>query len=104
MNLMLPKTPSFVSPALRGFAQGQECTLQSPWCLGTTDTTVLCHIRLFGMAGMGHKPHDFLAFHGCFECHRHEKEVGWDDILRALMITQARVYQHFGTLTPGRKQ
>ena len=82
-----PGTPNrpFTSEALRQFARGQD--LMMPWCNHDPATTQ-------------HPPLDFLGFHGCSECHRREKEAGYDDILRALMITQTRIYQHFGTLTP----
>lgn len=104
MNLMglatRQKCPSFESKKLRDFARGQECALRMPWCNHDPTTTVLCHVRLFSQAGMGQKPHDFLAFHACSECHRREREAGYEDILRALMETQARVYSEFGALTP----
>lgn len=86
------KTPSFVSKRFRDFARGQDCTLRMPWCNNDPETTVMCHVRAFGNAGIGMKPHDFHAFHGCSECHRREKEAGWDDILRAMMETQSRLY------------
>lgn len=94
------KEPAFVSKKLRAFAKGQDCTLRMPWCNGDASTTVLCHVRAFGWAGVAEKPHDFLAFHACSECHRRENEAGWDDILRAMGETQRRVYAEFGTLTP----
>ena len=96
-----PKVPSFVSPNLRAFAKGQDCTLILPGiCNRDTATTVHCHIRAFGNAGVAMKPHDFFGFHACSACHAHEKEAGWDDFLRAMMITQSRIYAEFGTLTP----
>jgi Protein of unknown function (DUF1364) len=94
------RVPSFVSQKLRDFARGQDCAMQMPWCNRNPETTVLCHVRAFGMAGVAMKPHDFHGYHGCSECHRREKYAGWDDFLRAMMITQARVYAEFGTLTP----
>lgn len=94
------KVQPFVSKKLRDFARGQECTLKMPWCNFDNSTVVLCHIRRFGVAGVAQKPHDFLAYHGCSECHRREGDAGWDDLLRALMLTQIRVYEEFGTLTP----
>lgn len=100
MNLTIPKTAPYKSDKLRRFARGQTCTLQMPWCNHNPETTVLCHVRMFGAAGMGQKPHDFLAFHACSECHRRERDAGHDDILRAMMLTQTRVYDQFGTLTP----
>lgn len=95
------KVPSFISPKLRAFAKGQDCTLILPGiCNRDPETTVHCHVRAFGMAGVGMKTHDFFGYHGCSACHAHEKEAGWDDLLRAMMLTQARIYAHFGTLTP----
>ena len=93
------KGASFVSQTIRDFAKGQTCSMQLPWCNHDPATTVHCHIREFGMAGGGEKPHDFHGWHGCSECHRREKEAGWDDLLRALLITQKRIYQKFGSLT-----
>lgn len=100
MNLMYPKPPVYESEKLRQFARGQDCALMMPWCNHDPATTVHCHVRMFGSGGTASKPLDFLGFHGCSECHRREKEAGYDDILRAVMITQTRIYQHFGTLTP----
>jgi len=45
-------------------------------------------------AGKKRKPH------GCAECHRREQDAGWDDLLRALIITQQHVYAEFGGMTP----
>lgn len=94
------KVKPYTSPKLRMFAKGKTCALAMPWCNHDPETTVLCHVRAFGIAGMAQKPHDFFAYHGCSECHRREKEAGWDDILRAMMITQKRVFDEFGSLTP----
>lgn len=94
------KDPPFVSETLRKFARGQECTMRMPWCNRDPETTVLCHVRAFGIAGTAEKPHDFFAWHGCSECHRREKDAGWDDVLRAMIVTQGRVFREFGTLTP----
>ncbi len=94
------RTPPFVSKKLRDFARDQTCTMRMPWCNNDPATTVHCHVRAFGSGGMGSKPHDFHGFHGCSECHRREKEAGWDDILRAMMETQTRIYEEFGELTP----
>jgi hypothetical protein len=101
MTYLRQKVPSYVSKKLRDFARGQDCTLQLEGiCNRNPETTVMCHIRAFGMAGVGMKSHDFFAYHGCSDRHAHEKEAGWDEILRAMMQTQARVYTEFGSLTP----
>lgn len=92
------KTKSLVSPAIRKSAQGQTCTLRLPGCDGGGETTVLCHIRRFGWAGINQKPHDFLAVYGCANCHRimdsrnPEAPCGDDDVLRALGETLTRLY------------
>lgn len=90
----------YESAKLRRFAMGKDCALQMPWCDRDPSKVVLCHIRRPWLSGVAQKPHDFFGYHGCFECHRREREAGDDDILRALTITQARVYSEFGTLTP----
>jgi hypothetical protein len=101
MTYLRQKVPSYVSKKLRDFARGQDCTLQLEGiCNRNPETTVMCHMRYFGMAGVAMKPHDFSAYHGCSDCHAHEKDAGWDELLRAMMQTQARVFAHFGTLTP----
>ncbi|WP_226780303.1 nuclease domain-containing protein [Oceaniglobus trochenteri] len=95
MNRPAPglKTPRAVSAPLRQFARGQRCTMQLPGCDGGGETTVLCHVRRFTAAGMGQKPHDFHAYHGCAYCHANEGTAGDDDILRAMVLTQIRVFE-----------
>ena len=63
------RIPPFVSPAWRKSAKGKPCTLRLDGCQNDTDTTVLCHLRMFGWAGMSQKPHDFLAVYACAHCH-----------------------------------
>jgi hypothetical protein len=97
------KAPPFRSQKLKDFARGQDCTLLLPGiCSRDAEKTVLCHIRLPGQSGTGQKPPDYLGIHACAECHRVEEagEAGWDDVLLALAVTQARVFAHFKTLTP----
>lgn len=66
--------------------------MRLPGCNGDTETTVLCHIRTKDFNGWGQKPLDIFGYHGCSECHRREAEAGYDDLLRALMETQRRLY------------
>lgn len=57
-------------PNLRDFARGQSCTIRIPGhCTFDELTTVLCHDRSAGVAGMGQKPCDFNGAHGCSACH-----------------------------------
>ena len=57
-------------PDLREFARGQDCLIRIPGvCRHDPETTVLCHDRGAGTAGMGQKPCDFVGAHGCDACH-----------------------------------
>lgn len=95
-----PKERRVVSKPLRQSAAMQPCTLRLPGvCNGRLDTTVLAHIRGWGNAGIGQKPHDIHGVYACFSCHnaidRRDRmtagEVGFEDILRALIETQSRM-------------
>ena len=88
-----PKSGRCVSKPLRDFAKGQDCAMRGPYCNNNPETVVLCHTRMAGFNGINCKPLDFLGYHGCFECHRHELEMGYDDIYRAVAETQTRVFQ-----------
>ena len=87
------KQPRIVSPAIRKSANGQTCTMRSDWCEGRIDTVVFCHlpVRRFGLGGLGMKVPDVFGYYGCHQCHAHEADVGWDDLLRALCETQMRM-------------
>lgn len=55
---------------LRKLARGQPCMIRVPTvCNGNPDTTVLCHVRILGISGMGFKAPDVLATFGCSDCH-----------------------------------
>jgi hypothetical protein len=55
---------------LRKLARGMSCGLRLPGvCNHDPETTVLCHRRIYGVAGMGQKPPDTCAFIGCGACH-----------------------------------
>lgn len=89
------KQPPLVSTVLRQSARGETCTLRLPGCQGGTETTVLCHFRFFGWAGIAQKPHDFLGAYGCQYCHdvidgRREGQWGFEDLLRAIGETLMR--------------
>lgn len=82
------KQPNIVSQAARDSAKGETCTLGLGCCNHDPATTVLCHIRKFGWAGMGEKPDDFLSFYACSACHdafdsRRNHEWTWEDVMRA---------------------
>lgn len=66
-------------------------------CCHDPARTVGLHMRLFGFGGMGLKPDDVFILDGCDCCHAvldsrdkwAEAALGWDDILRAFMVTLA---------------
>lgn len=57
-----------ISQKLRQSAKGEQCTFQTPYCVGGTETTVLCHAPSHHK-GMGNKGPDYFAAFGCCECH-----------------------------------
>jgi hypothetical protein len=90
----------FVSKALRAFAEGQPCQMQSVWCNGNNETTVLCHSRRGAGSGINQKPPDWWGYHGCSDCHAHEGESDDKDLMHAIRRTQYAVFEHFASLTP----
>lgn len=88
--------PAKVS-AIRRDAHNRNCTLHIPGvCRQDPAYTVGCHLRLFGLAGMGQKPDDIFILDACDKCHSvldsrdkwASAALGWDDVLAALMRTQ----------------
>lgn len=55
---------------LRDEARGRPCMVRLPGiCVNRTDTTVLAHVRMAGLTGIGQKADDRQAAWCCFECH-----------------------------------
>ena len=55
---------------LRQFARGQDCQLRIYGvCNYNPETTVLAHLRVGGVAGMGQKPPDIAGVLACSACH-----------------------------------
>lgn len=52
-------------------AEGEECTMGSPWCNGRKETVSACHSdeQVHGK-GVGIKAHDIFIFFGCAGCHQ----------------------------------
>lgn len=94
------KNPPFESADLRRFAEGKPCQMRSEFCNHDPATVVLCHSRRGAGAGMGEKPDDWWAYHGCHGCHSNEHRAPSLDLMLAIYRTQRAVYAHFGTLTP----
>lgn len=80
---------------LRHLAKGRPCMIRVPEvCNGNPDTTVLCHLRMAGISGMGLKANDFLAAWGCSDCHRYVDTHGIDGrtaLLEGMARTQAQI-------------
>jgi len=55
---------------LRDLARDQPCQVRLPGvCNGNPRTTVLAHVRLVGITGIGLKAPDILGAHCCSDCH-----------------------------------
>jgi hypothetical protein len=86
---------------LRAYARGKECRVRLPGiCNFNPETTVLAHVRIVGISGMGIKAPDALGAHCCSACHaacdtddRHEL-----DFLRGVVRTQAYLIKQGVTL------
>ena len=88
-----------VSEKIRAASRDRGCTLAIPGvCCYDASRTVGCHLRMFGHAGMSEKPDDVLMVDACDKCHYvldhrdlwSDSQLGWDDVLRALMETLMR--------------
>ena len=52
-------------------ARGRECQIRLPdICCFDNDTTVLAHVRLGNVSGMGLKAHSILGAWACYRCHQ----------------------------------
>lgn len=57
-------------PNLRKLAKGQPCMVRLPnCCTFDPEQTVLAHLRIGNVAGMGQKPPDLVAVWACQNCH-----------------------------------
>ena len=55
---------------LRKLARGKDCQVRLPGiCCGDPATTVLAHVRLPGLSGIGIKAPDLLGCYACHSCH-----------------------------------
>ena len=55
---------------LRDYAEGKPCLVRVPnVCSGGTQSTVLAHVRLIGISGIGFKSPDILGAWACDACH-----------------------------------
>lgn len=76
---------------LRKAAAGQPCYVRLPEaCNGNPETTVLAHLRVIGVSGMGLKSPDPLACPACSGCHdavdrRSHMDLDRDYVVKAHM-------------------
>ena len=55
---------------LRKLARGKDCMVRLPnICNHNPETTVLAHVRLVGISGMGMKSPDLIGAWSCSSCH-----------------------------------
>lgn len=79
---------------LRNYARGMPCMIRMPGvCNGNPETTVLCHLRMSGISGMGLKANDLLGAWGCSACHTYCDTHGIDG-RTALLEGMARTQAH----------
>ncbi len=55
---------------LRKYAKGKPCMVRTGQCNNDPETTVLAHVRLSGISGMGMKAPDILGAWCCSTCHQ----------------------------------
>lgn len=71
---------------LRKEARGRECQIRLPGiCNFDAETTVLAHVRLLGLSGMGTKASDLLGAWACSACHAKVDTDKSDEVQRAFL-------------------
>lgn len=55
---------------LRKEARGRDCQIRSEVCSHNREETVLAHIRMQGISGMGIKAPNLLGAWACYPCHQ----------------------------------
>lgn len=81
-------------------ARGRDCEIRAPGCRYQPEYTVLCHVRMIDISGMGLKAPDLLGAFGCDHCHDYvdSRDMGLTDderdkrlylLLQGVMRTQA---------------
>lgn len=84
---------------LRKLAKGQDCQVRIVGvCNFNPETTVLAHLRMAGLSGMGIKASDVFGAWCCSACHSYvDTHTGDDrvalDFLRGVMRTQAKLLE-----------
>ena len=74
-------------PDLRKLAKGKPCQVRLiSVCNSDPETTVLAHVRLAGVTGMGQKAPDILGAWACSECHRITETLKDDDQIQRAFL------------------
>lgn len=87
---------------LRKEARGRDCQVRTAVCTFDPQQTVLAHVRMQGISGLGFKAPDLLGAWACAACHQlvdtgryGDVELERDDrelaLLRGVMRTQAQL-------------
>lgn len=74
------------------------------FCRGDTESTVLCHVRMIGISGMGLKAPDVLGAHGCAECHAvvdGQRKSEYTKDQRRLMLLEGMVRTQYWLISEG---
>ena len=67
--MSFPKEKCWRSKKYTRAAEGQSCTMNSPWCTYKDEETCFRHLNeSFAGKGKGLKAHDFAGFDGCQGC------------------------------------
>jgi len=88
---------------LRELARGRPCMVRIPGiCNGNPETTVLAHVRMMGISGMGLKAPDWFGAWACSACHDYcDNRGGYKansvqrrlDLLEGMVRTQYELLQ-----------
>lgn len=95
-------------------AEGEDCTMNTPWCNYDASTTVFAHFNeQFAGKGLGIKAHDYAGIYMCANCHDiYDRRMQPSDdyrpdeyfyLLRAYVKTIGRLIENGVLCEPGRK-
>jgi hypothetical protein len=82
---MFQKPTKIRSKKLTRAAQGNSCTLHTPYCNNNNETVVFCHAPS-EMKGVGTKSDDFWGADGCSGCHRFLDEIADKEVAESYWL------------------
>lgn len=81
--LTLTRNGGLMPPNLRQAARGKPCMIRLPGiCTYNDEETVLAHVRMAGITGVGQKAPDFLGAWACSACHAVTEKAKLDDSIQ----------------------